>query len=488
MSKRVVVIGSGFAGLSAACYLAHKDYEVTVIEKNSQLGGRARIWHKEGFTFDMGPSWYWMPDVFEEFFAYFGCKPSDFYDLIQLDPGYRVFFGKDNTVDVPANLQALYQAFEAIEPGSAKKLHQFLTQAAYKYKVGMGNYVRRPSLSIGEFIDPRMIIEASRLQMLQPMATHVRSLFKDERLIRILEFPVLFLGGTAKEIPAMYSLMNHADLMLGTWYPMGGMRQIVEAMLTIATTLDVDLVAGNEAIAIKVENGKAIGVDTEKGFYPADYVIGAGDYQHIEQQLVPQALRTYSPDYWESRTLSPSSLLFYLGVNKKLHGLKHHNLFFDEPLEPHAKTIYETRSWPDKPLFYLSCPSQTDPEVAPEGCENVFALIPLAPGLTDDTEAMREVYFEKIMDRLETLTGQTVRDSIIVKRSYAHSDFICDYHAYKGNAYGLANTLKQTAIFKPRLQSKKVPNLYYAGQLTVPGPGVPPALLSGQIVAKLISG
>jgi phytoene desaturase len=488
MGKRVVVIGSGFAGLSAACYLAHKDYEVTVIEKNSQLGGRARIWHKNGFTFDMGPSWYWMPDVFEEFFDYFGCKPTDFYDLVQLDPGYRVFFGKDNTIDVPANLQALYQVFESIETGSAAKLHQFLTQAAYKYKVGMGNYVRRPSLSIGEFIDPRMLIEASRLQMLQPMATHVRSLFKDERLIRILEFPVLFLGGTAREIPAMYSLMNHADLILGTWYPMGGMRQIIEAMLTIAMTLDVDLVAGNEAIRIKIENGKAVGVDTEQGFYPADYVIGAGDYQHIEQQLVPQEFRTYSSAYWESRTLSPSSLLFYLGLNKKLHGLEHHNLFFDEPLEPHAQTIYETRSWPDKPLFYLSCPSQTDPEVAPEGCENVFALIPLAPGLTDDTEAMREVYFHKIMDRLETLTGQTVRDSIVVKRSYAHSDFTCDYHAYKGNAYGLANTLKQTAIFKPRLQSKKVPNLYYAGQMTVPGPGVPPALLSGQIVAKLISG
>lgn len=482
----VVVIGSGFAGLAAACCLAQAGRTVTVLEKNDQLGGRARVWEKDGFTFDLGPSWYWMPDVFEEFFARFGKKPSDYYDLVRLDPSYRVYFGKDDTVDMPAAMPELTALCERLEPGSGPKLAQFLSQAEYKYRVGMGDYVRRPSLSLLEFVDFRLIAESFRIQMLQSMHKHVSHYFKDERLVRIMEFPVLFLGGTAREIPAMYSMMNHADLVLGTWYPQGGMRLVAEAIISLARELGVTFHTNTAAKRIVVTNGRATGVETESGaIFPADTVVAGADYHHVEQEMLAPEWRNYGEAQWDKRVLSPSCLLFYLGVSKRLKNLLHHNLFFDEGLDQHAREIYNAPQWPTKPLFYVCCPSQTDPSVAPEGQENIFLLMPVAPGLPDD-DATRERYYDLLMTRLEHLTGQCIRDSVTVKRSYAHRDFIGDYNSYKGNAYGLANTLNQTAVFKPSLRARKVANLFFAGQMTVPGPGVPPSLLSGQIVSDVI--
>jgi phytoene desaturase len=484
---RAVVIGSGFAGMAAACCLAQAGLSVTVLEKNDQIGGRARVWKQGGFTFDMGPSWYWMPDVFEKFFARFGKKPSDYYDLVRLDPGYRVYFGKDEIVDVLAEMPQLEATFEKLEPGSAAQLREYLAQAAYKYQVGMGDYVWRPSLSIFEFMDARMIAESIRIQMLQPLHKHAVKYFKDPRLLQIIEFPVLFLGGTAHNIPAMYSMMNHADLVLGTWYPMGGMRKIAEAMETLALELGVTLRTETEARHIVIENGRSTGVQIEGETLPADWVIAGGDYHHIEQNLIDEPYRNYTEAQWDKRVLSPSSLLFYLGVNKKLVGLEHHNLFFDEGLEQHAHEIYDDPKWPTRPLFYVCCSSKTDPSVAPDDMENIFILIPTAVAL-DDPEEIRERYYHLVMDRLEAMTGQTIRDAVVVKRSYAHREFGEDYYSYKGNAYGLANTLQQTAFFKPSLRAQKVENLLFAGQLTVPGPGVPPSLISGQVAANVILG
>jgi phytoene desaturase len=298
-----------------------------------------------------------------------------------------------------------------------------------------------------------------------------------------MEFPVLFLGATPENTPALYSLMNYADLALGTWYPRGGMHKIVEGMVKVAQQQGVKLEYNQEVQEIRVENGRATGVQTAAGFRPADIVVAGADYHHAEQQLLAPQHRHYDEKYWDSRTMAPSSLLFYLGINKRLNNLRHHNLFFDEDFGRHAQEIYEQPQWPSKPLFYASVPSQTDPTVAPEGCENLFLLVPVAPDLADPEET-RERYYHLVMDRLERLTGQSIRDAVVYKRSYAHSDFVADYHSYKGNAYGLANTLKQTAILKPTLKSKKVSNLYFTGQLTVPGPGVPPSLISGQVVAK----
>ncbi len=481
--QRIVVIGSGFAGLAAASVLANAGYPVVILEKNDQAGGRARVWEQEGFKFDMGPSWYWMPDVFDNYFALFGKKTSDFYDLKRLDPGYQIYFGKDYQMQIPAAMEQLEQLFEQEEPDSSKNLKEFLKQAAYKYKVGMGEYVFRPSHSITEFIDFRLIRESFRIQMLTSMSKHVRKYFKNPKLIKLLEFPVLFLGATPQNTPAMYSMMNYADLALGTWYPMGGMYEIVKAMVKTAQEQGVEIKLNHEVLKVETENGKVKYLITNQGIVEADFVIAGADYEHVDQKLLDKADRNYSQKYWDSRTMSPSSLLFYIGLDKKAKGIQHHNLFFDEDFELHAEEIYTNPKWPQKPLFYVSCTSKTDETVAPKGCENLFFLMPVAPNLKDD-EATREYYFNLMLDRFEKITGQQIRDAIVVKRSYAHKDFIADYHSFKGNAYGLANTLKQTAFFKPAMKSKKIKNLLFTGQLTVPGPGVPPSLISGQVAAQ----
>ena len=485
MGKNVVIIGSGFAGLAAASFLAEAGFRVTVLEKNESPGGRARQFTTEdGYVFDMGPSWYWMPDVFEQFFAHFGKKPADYYHLVRLDPSYCVHFGAENRMDVPANMADLEALFERYEPGSAPKLRRFIAEAEYKYKVGMADFVHKPSHSIWEFADARIAASLFRLQMFTSISRHIRSLFHNEYLIQLLEFPVLFLGATPQKTPALYSLMNYADMALGTWYPMGGMHKIVEGMVQLATELGVVFHYGAEVTSIEVHHDQATRVHTRSGeTYPAAVLVGGADYHHIEQALLSAPDRDYSEKYWDSRTLAPSSLLFYLGVNKRLKNVLHHNLFFDADFSLHAHEIYETPKWPSNPLFYVSVPSVTDPSVAPSGCENVFLLMPVAPAL-DDAEDTREAYYDLMMTRLERLTGQSVREAVVYKRAYAHANFIQDYHAYKGNAYGLANTLWQTAFLKPRLKSRKVSNLYYTGQLTVPGPGVPPSLISGEVVAK----
>ena len=483
MAKKIVVIGSGFAGLSAACHLASVGYEVTVLEKNATPGGRARIMKTDGFVFDMGPSWYWMPDVFERFFGIFGKKVSDYYDLVRLDPSYTVTFGTDDVMEVPAKLDELYAMFERYEPGSSKNLTRFLEEAAYKYEVGMAEFVHKPSHSIMEFADIRILQSLFKLQMFRSMSGYLRKLFRNEKLIQLLEFPVLFLGATPENTPALYSLMNYADIKLGTWYPMGGMHRIVEAMVSLAKELGVSFYFDQEVKGVKIKGGRAAQVYTNDAVFDCDVLVAGADYHHIEQEVLEPSYRQYSKKYWEKRVMAPSSLLFYLGVSKKLENLRHHNLFFDEDFHAHAVEIYDEPRWPSKPLFYVSVPSVTDASVAPEGMENLFVLIPLAPGLEDSNE-LREKYYDIVMERLERHTHQNIREHVVYKRSYAHQDFMHDYHAFKGNAYGLANTLLQTAFLKPKLRSKKVGNLFYTGQLTTPGPGVPPSLISGEVVAK----
>lgn len=486
MSKKIIVIGSGFAGLAAACSLAADGFSVTVLEKNAVPGGRARKFTQDGFMFDMGPSWYWMPDVFEQFFARFGKKVSDYYQLTRLDPSYRVWFGEHDNMDVPAKMEALEAMFEHYEPGSPPQLRKFLKEAGYKYQVGMNDFVRKPSLSILEFADWRIVKSMFRLQMFTSMTKHVQKLFKHEKLIKLLEFPVLFLGAKPQNTPALYSLMNYADMQLGTWYPMGGMHLIIDGMMELATELGVEILLNQEVSQLEVQEKSVSKVITTDGnTYSADVVVGAADYHHIETKLLPPQARNYSDRYWESRTMAPSCLLYYVGVNKRLKNLLHHNLFFDTDFGLHAREIYDTPKWPEQPLFYVSVPSITDPNVAPEGHENLFFLIPVAPGL-EDTPEIREKYFDIILKRLEHLTEQPIREHIVYNRSYAHADFVQDYHAFKGNAYGLANTLLQTAFLKPSLKNRHLDNLYYTGQLTVPGPGVPPSLISGQVVASEI--
>lgn len=477
------IIGSGFSALSAATALADKGHDVTILEKNDSPGGRAQKFETDGFVFDMGPSWYWMPDVFEKYFERFGKSPSDYYDLKRLDPSYRVYF-EDEHVDIPANFEQLQALFEAREKGAGKRLQSFLEDAAIKYEAGINDLVHRPSLSLFEFIDWKVIKGLFQLDLFSNFKDFARKYFSDPKLLSIIEFPVLFLGAMPKETPALYSLMNYADLKLGTWYPMGGMHKIVEGMVALAKEKGVKF-QFNQNVERIYEDGD-MKVVTPSGTVTSDYVVGGADYAHIDQALLDPTDRQYSAAYWESRVMAPSSLLFYVGVNKRVKNLLHHNLFFDADFNAHAEEIYKSKQWPKHPLFYVCAPSVTDPSVAPEGHENLFFLIPIAAGIDGDSDEVRERYFRMILDRIKKHTGEDISENIVYKRSYAVKEFVEDYNAFKGNAYGLANTLLQTAFLKPRIKHKKLKHLYFTGQLTAPGPGVPPSLISGQVVADHI--
>ena len=480
--KKIAVIGSGFAGLTSAIELASLGYKVTVLEKNSTPGGRARKFESNGFTFDMGPSWYWMPDVFDKFFARHGKKVEDYYNLLKLDPGFSVVYGKDNTIDVPASFEELVALFENIEKGSGSRLKKFLKRAAVKYKIGMDSLVYKPSHSIFEFINLKVLIGVLYLDVFSNFRSYVKKYFSDSRLTRLMEFPVLFLGATPQNTPALYSLMNYSAFSQGTYYPMGGFHEIIIGLSKLAKEKGVIINCDSNVEKINVVNEKVENIVVNGEKLSFDGVIASADYHHVEQKLLEKPFRNYTTEYWEKREMSPSSLLFYVGLDKRLNNLQHHNLFFDADFDQHAKEIYDNPKWPKNPLFYLSCPSITDPSLAPKGNENLMFLIPLAPGL-EDTNEMREKYFDIVLKRLKDLTGNDIEKNIIFKKSYCVNDFEKDYNSFKGNAYGLANTLRQTAVLKPRMRNKKIKNIYYTGQLTVPGPGVPPSIISGQIAA-----
>lgn len=487
--KNIVVIGSGFAGLSTACFLAKAGFAVTVVEKQATPGGRARQLIQDGFIFDIGPSWYWMPDVFERFFNEFQKKVSDYYSLDRLDPSYRIYW-QDGEMNVPANYNELKSLFESIEQGSGVQLDKFLAEANYKYQVGINKLVHKPGQSITEFLDWDVIKGVFKLDVFTNMKKHVGKYFKNPKLQQLMEFPVLFLGALPQNTPALYSLMNYADIKLGTWYPQGGMYKIVEGMYSLANELGVKFEFNSDVQQIDVVDGKAKSITYNQTnqqlpiTVSADVVISAADYHFTETKLLPEKSRTYSNEYWNKRTMAPSCLLYYIGVNKKLKNILHHTLFFDTDFGVHGKEIYDSPAWPTDPLFYVSATSVTDKTTAPIGSENLFFLIPVASGLQGDTEELRDKYFDKIVKRFEEKIGEKIIDNIVYKKSYSVSNFVHDYNSFRGNAYGLANTLMQTAVLKPSCKSKKVINLFYTGQLTVPGPGVPPSLISGEVVAK----
>ena len=478
----VVIIGSGFSSLSAASYMAHSGFKVKVLEKNEQLGGRASLWEKDGFRFDMGPSWYWMPDVFERFFADFGKKVSDFYALKKLSPAYRVYFGKDNYIDISGETEEIIATFDAIEPGSGKHLRKFLTAARENYAIAMEDLVYNPGISLTELIS---IETAKRLNLfLTNISAQVRKDIQDARLRSILEFPVLFLGAKPNNTPAFYNFMNHADFGMGTWYPKGGFNAVANGLVELAKELGVEFYTQQNVNGfLKNKEGEITAVKTENADFPCELVISGADYAHTEQMLNGE--RNYAEDYWKKKTFAPSSLLYYVAFDRKVNHLLHHNLFFDTDFEQHAREIYDTFEFPSKPLFYANFSSKSDDSLCPDGKETGFFLIPVAVDLDDNNE-IHEHYFELIMRRIESCTGENLRDAVIFKRSFGVNDFKERYNSCRGNAYGLANTLMQTSVLRPSIRNKKLKNLFYTGQLTVPGPGVPPALISGKVVTDYI--
>ena len=484
--SKTVVIGAGIAGMACAALLAKAGHSVRLIEKHQSVGGRNRKWDHQGFQFDMGPSWYWMPDVFERFYQLFGHTHQDFYELKRLDPSYQVFWSDREPITLPADFDSLKTLFDGFEAGSGDRLAAFLKEAKIKYDTAMSEFIYRPSLHATEYADLQLIQKSMRLDLFQSIAKHIRKYVQDPHLVQLLEFPVLFLGAKPQETPALYSMMNYADMMLGTWYPLGGMTKISEAFHQILAENKVELITDTEVDSFILGSDRNVkAVSTSSGLLETNLVISGADYHHTEMNLLPNSSRSYSKAYWDKKVMAPSSLLFYVGVDKKIPGLEHHNLFFDAPFSAHAKSIYDDHIWPEDPLFYVCAPSKTDPVVAPEGKENLFILIPLSTRLKDDP-SKHDHYFNRVLDRMERQLGCTIKDHVLFHRSYCINDFIKDYHSFRGNAYGMANTLLQTGPLRPKIKSKKVNNLFFTGQLTVPGPGLPPAVISGEVVAKYI--
>jgi phytoene desaturase len=551
-NKKVAVIGSGFSSLSTACYLAKHGKEVVVFEKNPQIGGRARVWKKNGFTFDMGPSWYWMKEVVDKFFADFDKKTDEYFTLTKLETSFRMIFNLDfnesNFFDVKADINDVYKLFQEEElkygdKNGALKLSQLLEDGRYTFQKAMDEYLNKKSLSIFEFFDPLFLKSVLKGGILKSYGKTIKKQFKSPKLQDILNFPVLFLGGKSEQIPYLYSLMAYTMIVGGTYYPEGGMFKLVEAMTKLAKSLGVVFVTNAEVKEVEIKNQKIKKIivldhnkeNVETGFEYAfkaqerkakekmqfervaqsdskvlnrygvsitdytgysnltkiyeldfDFVVCGGDYHHFEQNILEAKYRNYSEKFWNKQILAPSALIVYLGLNKKLPNLLHHNLFFDTSLDKHGEEIYDTKSWPENPLFYVCCPSTTDPSVAPENSENLFLLMPLAPDLAENTEKI-EKYYEYMIQKIQTFCQTEIsKNDIIVKRLYSMENFKSDYFSYKANAYGLANTLGQTAIFKPKLINPKVKNLVYCGQLTVPGPGIPPTIISGKIASSIV--
>ena len=480
--KKIGIIGAGLSSLYAACYLAKKGYEVDVFDKNKMAGGRSQTYKDQGYTFDMGPSWYWMPDVIDRLFSELDENRSDYFALKRLDPAYKVFWKNNETTSIPAGKGELHDLFNSFEAKGGQKLNEFLKVAKVKYDTSMHSFIEIPGKKIGELIKFDILKGAFKLDLFKSVEKDVSNRFTSDKARNILSFPVLFLGERASKIPALYTLMNYADLELGTWYPEGGMNAIANALEQIGKKYGVNYHYASNVTEIIVENKKAKGLKVKNEVFCFDGIIAGADYNHVEQKLLPKEYRRYDENYWDKRKLAPSSILFYVGLSEKVDGLEHHNLFFDESLEQHGKEIYETPKWPSKPLFYVCAASKTDEDISPKGHENLMILIPVAPDLEDSKEN-QDKYFDLIVSRMEKQLKREIKSLINYKKAFSVNDFKSTYNAYKGNAYGLANTLKQTAHLKPKLTSK-LKNLYFCGQLTVPGPGIPPTLISGKIAAK----
>ena len=483
--KSVTIIGGGLSALSASCYLAKQNFEVTIIDKNNSMGGRLSSYSVDGFTFDMGPSWYWMPDIFEDFFSDFDRDINDYYKLERLNPSYKFFF-EDEMVDISKDIDDLYKIFEEYEPGSSLNLKKFIDEANMKYEVSMKNFIELANISLKEYLSLSVIKYFKSLTLTKPLRKHIASYFKHKKLRNMLEFPSMFLGGSPQNTPALYSLMNYADIVNGTWYPKGGMIEIAKGFTKLSKELGVNHVLNEDIDSLNVTHNSIDYASSSSTKYKSDFYISCAEYPHVQTKLLSKKHRSYTPKYWDKKNVAPSSLIFYLGLSKKIPNLQHHNLFFDEDFDTHLDEIFNKKVWPENPLFYVCCPSKTDETVVPDKeSENLFILVPIGAG-SQDNESLREKYFKQIIKRIENKVGLSIKDSIIVKESFCVKDFKSRYNAYKGNAYGLANTLLQTAIFKPKIKDKKIENLYYSGHFTVPGPGLPPAIISGKIAAKEI--
>jgi len=490
MKQSVIVIGGGIGGLATAILLAKKGYGVTLVEKNDTLGGRANIFEANGFRFDMGPSWYLMPDVFEHFFKLIGEPIDKHLELIRLDPSYRIHFrDKDETIDMHSDVAADSPTFEQFETGSSEQLRAYLDTSKYQYDIAIKYFMYKNYDTVFDFMNLRTMIEGRRLHVFEKMHNYVARYFKSDVIQKIMEYQLVFLGSSPYNTPALYNIMSHIDFNMGVYYPRGGIYSLIEGLVDIAKKAGVSFVTGDAVATIEVDHKRATGVILKSGrSLKADIVVSNADIHHTDTTLLPEVSREHSDAYWSSRTLAPSAFIMYLGLKKKVPGLTHHNLAFGGDWKKGFAEIFDDPRWPTDPSYYVCCPSKTDDAVAPKGKENLFILVPVSPKLDMNPSNIKK-YREKVLDFLERdFDVKDIRNQIEYERVYTSNDFASDYNALGGSALGLAHTIKQTAIFRPNNVSKKVKNLYYAGAGTNPGIGMPICLISAELAYKRIVG
>ena len=483
----ILIVGAGIGGLSLAAILADAGKDVTIIEKNSTPGGRARVYQEKGYTFDMGPSWYIMPDIYEKFFQELGLSIEDCYDLVRIDPSYRIFFKNREQIDVSSKIEENIELFGKMEENGGEKLRRYLEKAGRDYRIAVDELLMRDYDQLRNLIDGKLIREGLKLPLFGNIDDYISGIFSSEEAKRVLEYSIGFIGGSPRNTPSIYYIMNHVDLKLGVWYPMGGIGKVVEKLYELCVEKGVKFKFDEIVTKVLSENGKAIGVETSKGVYKSDRVVINADYPFAELNLLDETERTYETKYWESKLFAPSALVIYIGLMRKLNNLEHHNLYLAGDWSLGFNTLYDLNDpeWPGNVSYYVNVTSRTDPSVAPKNGETVFILIP-TPDDFEDTPESREALYRKIVGHIEETMGEEIIGNEVVKSIFGPNDFVQDYNAYKGTSLGLVHTLTQSAIFRPSHRSKKLKNLYYNGHYTHPGIGVPLVLISSQILAKTL--
>ena len=489
MNKNVVIIGGGIGGLGAAGLFARKGYDVTLLEKNENLGGRANIFEANGFRFDMGPSWYLAPDIFEHYFNLVGERVEDHLDLVKLSPSYRIFFRNGGTLDIQSDIEKDAATFDGVERGAGDKLRAYLKQSEYQYGVATEHFMFKNYDTVFDFLNRRVMTEGQKLSVFSTMHKFVSRFFQSPQLRQVMEYTMVFLGTSPYEAPALYNLMSHMDFNQGVFYPRGGFYELIKALAAIAEKNGAELRTNSPVEKIIVRDGKAAGVRLLSGEeMDADIVISNADLWFTETKLLANGSTSLNEKYWKKRVMAPSAFILYLGVKEKLSSLVHHNLLFSEDWRKNFDDIYKDPCLPSGPSLYVCAPSVTDDSVSPAGKENLFVLVPIASGL-EIGEEEKQRYADHVLALMEKemdLPG--LREKIEFQRIYTVSDFGHDYNSFRGSALGLAHTLMQTAIFRPKNYSKKVKNLYYTGAGTNPGIGTQICLISAELAYKRVHG
>jgi len=509
-SQRVVVIGGGIAGLATAALLAARGHSVDLLEKNDELGGRVGSFERDGFRFDTGASWYLMPEVFEHFFSLLGTSADEELDLTVLDPSYRVFFeDHPEPVDVRPDRAHNRALFESLEPGAGARFDAYLTSAEETYDVALRRFLYSNFDSPSAFLHPDVVRRTPALTRLltRSLGSHVAGSFSDNRLRQLLGYPAVFLGSSPSRAPSMYHLMSRLDLGDRVLYPQGGFTRLIEVIARLAERHGARLHTGTPVTGILTRDGsrggrpQVTGVehveDGGRRTLPADVVVGAADLHHLETALLPGSLQTHPPKVWRRRSPGPGAVLAMLGVEGRLPQLAHHSLFFTADWDRNFGDIFGHRSRiPDPASIYVCKPSATDPTVAPDGCENLFVLIPVPADVAigsggDDgrgSEAVEQAA-DAAIGQLAAWSGvPDLPNRIRVRHTVGPEDFARSYNSWRGGALGLEHTLRQSAFLRPGNVSSKVDGLLYAGASTVPGVGLPMCLISAELVLKRLTG